>query len=324
VGANKALLAAVELDPTYAEAYEQLAFSYWDQSARTQNAAESYEGVHNAAKRALALDPSLVFAQALLFDTEAEVYTPQGIEAFERAAASGRSNQWGATDGLTLVLLEAGYFEEALGVIERFVADDPLSPAAQTRLSQALEAVGRRDEALAAMKLADQLGGGIAKPELFHFFLEEGRDEDAIATFEAYLKEGEAGTPMGWVRDLVTGGRNSETGQAHLDRRIPEIVASTPEARAFEMRLILTRLYLRFGFLDRYFELLDELGTTTSEWNDAEELILDATIKRKSGFTTHPRYLEVAENYAYGMVSLWEQRGAPDHCEKLDGQWVCE
>jgi tetratricopeptide (TPR) repeat protein len=323
-GATKALLAAVELDPTYAESYELLAFSYWDQSARTQNAAESYEGVYNAAKRALALDPNLVFAQAILFDAEAEVYSPQIIEAYERAAASGGSNQWGATDGLTLVLLEAGYFQEALGVVERFVADDPLSPTAQIRLSQALEAVGRRDEALAAMKLGDQLGSDIAKPELFHFYLEDKRDEDAISILETYLREGEAGTPMGWVRDLVASGRNPATGQAHLDRRVPEIVASMPEARAFEMKLILTRLYLRFGFLDRFFELLDGLGTTTSNWNDAEELIVDATIKRRSGFTTHPRYLEVAEKYAYGIVSLWDQRGPPDHCEKVSGQWICE
>jgi hypothetical protein len=129
---------------------------------------------------------------------------------------------------------------------------------------------------------------------------------------------------MGWVRDLVASGRNPATGQAHLDRRVPEIVASMPEARAFEMKLILTRLYLRFGFLDRFFELLDGLGTTTSNWNDAEELIVDATIKRRSGFTTHPRYLEVAEKYAYGMVSLWDQRGPPDHCEKVSGQWICE
>jgi hypothetical protein len=97
-----------------------------------------------------------------------------------------------------------------------------------------------------------------------------------------------------------------------------------PEIRVYEMRQILTRLYLRFGFLDRYFGLLDELGTTTGEWNDAEDLILASTITRDSGFTTHPRYLEVAEKYAYGMVSLWDVRGAPDHCEKLDGQWVCE
>ena len=46
--------------------------------------------------------------------------------------------------------------------------------------------------------------------------------------------------------------------------------------------------------------------------------------KRQSGFTVQPGYLEAAEKFAYGVVSLWEQRGPPDHCEKLDGQWACE
>jgi TolB-like protein len=318
------LLEAVALDPMFAEAHELLAYTYWDQNPRTLDAAEAFEGVNNSAKSALALDPSLVLAQALLLETEEEVYIPQHFEFWERAAASGRSNQWGATGGLTTILLAGGYFQEALGVIERFVADDPLSPAAQTRLAQALEAVGRRDEALAALKLADQLGGEIAKPELFHFYLEDKRDEIAISTLEAYLKESEGGIPTGWVRDLVARGRDSATGQAHLDRRIPEIMASIPEVRSYEMQFILIRLYLRFGFLDRYYELFDEFGTTTTGWNDTDQLFEDATVKRQSGFTTHPRYLEVAEKYYYGMVSLWDQRGAPDHCEKVSGQWICE
>jgi TolB-like protein len=322
--ATQFLREAVELDPMFAEAHELLAHAYWNRSARTLSSVEAFTVINNSAKRALALDPSLLLAQAYLFDTETEAYSPQTFEKYERAAATGRSNQWGATDSLIFILLLGGYFQEALGVMERFVADDPLSPAAQTRLAQTLEAVSRRGEALASLKLADQLGGDTAKLELFHFYLEDKHDEIAISTFEAYLKEDEGGMPTGWVRDLVVGGRNSETGQAHLDRRIPEIVALMPEARSFEMRFILIRLYLSLGFLDRYYELIDELGTTTSEWNDVEELIFGATIKRQSGFTTHPRYLEVAEKYAYGMVSLWDQRGPPDHCEKLDGQWACE
>ncbi len=97
-----------------------------------------------------------------------------------------------------------------------------------------------------------------------------------------------------------------------------------PEGRSYEMRGILTRLYLTLGYLDRYYELLDEFGGTSSGWSDSEVFVYAGTIKRPSGFTAHPSYLEVAEKYLYGAVSLWEQRGAPDHCEKLDGQWICE
>ena len=33
-------------------------------------------------------------------------------------------------------------------------------------------------------------------------------------------------------------------------------------------------------------------------------------------------YAEIAETGGY--IELWEQRGPPDFCKKLDGEWVCE
>jgi hypothetical protein len=45
-------------------------------------------------------------------------------------------------------------------------------------------------------------------------------------------------------------------------------------------------------------------------------------IHRPPGLTAHPRYIEFAE--AYALVELWDQRGPPDYCKKLEGQWVCE
>jgi TolB-like protein len=321
--ATQLLLESVELDPLFAEAYELLAYTYWYQSSETMSASEAYEGVSNSSQKALALDPSLVFARAILIEADHETYTSLTIEALERAA-NERSNQEAATEILTWVLMAAGYFDEALVSIERLVASDPLSPAAQIRLFQALSAVGRRDEALEALKLADHLGGDTAKLELFHFYLEDKRDEIAIAHLETYLREAESGLPTDWVRGLVAGARDPESGQAHLDRRVPQIVASMPEERSYEIEQVLTRSYLSFGFLDRFYELLDELGTTTSQWNDADVLSFAATITRQSGFTAHSKYLEVAEKYEYGVVTLWDQRGPPDHCEKLDGQWICE
>ena len=84
----------------------------------------------------------------------------------------------------------------------------------------------------------------------------------------------------------------------------------------------ISQLYSSFGFVDRHIERLVELGISAQEWCDAEPPIYWSTTDRQSGFTAHPRYPEVAE--ALGLVDIWEQRGAPDHCEKLDGQWVCE
>ena len=225
---------------------------------------------------------------------------------------------------MTYNLITTGYFQEALAMIERIVDSDPLSAAAQNRLSDAYQAVGRRDKALAALMLADQLGSETAKRDLFHFYLADERDEIAITTIEASLNEGESGLPTGWIREVVASARDSATGQAHLDRRIPEIVASMPENSRYEIKQILIRMYLVFGYVDRYFEVLDEVAAGASFWNDADILVSYGTMNRQSGFTAHPRYVEAADQYFYGALSLWDQRGPPDHCEKLDGQWVCE
>jgi TolB-like protein len=322
-GAGQFLLEAVEIDPAFAEAHELLAYTYWYQAGETMDADEAQAGVRKAAARAIAIDPNLVFARVLLIESEVVTYSVAEFDATE-PAVNGGSNQWAAAEIRTWNLMQAGYFREALGIVERFVESDPLSPAVQSRLADALQAVGRRDVALAPLKLADQFGSEIAKRELFHFYLEDERDEFAITHLEARLKEDEGGSPTGWVRDLIVGARDPATGQAHLDRRIPQIVASMPEDRSFEMRGILTRLYLTLGFLDRYYELLDEFGVASSGWSNSEIFVYAGTIKRPSGFTAHPRYLKIAEKYAYGVVSLWDQRGAPDHCEKVSGQWVCE
>ena len=120
----------------------------------------------------------------------------------------------------------------------------------------------------------------------------------------------------------MTGARDPVTGQAYLDRRIPEIVASMPEEEAYFWQMILTKWYLYLGFLDRYFELILDLDRTDSTWTAADNPVQVGTVYRRFAFTTHPKYLDVVESM--GIIDIWEQRGPPDFCEKVDGQWVCE
>ncbi len=85
---------------------------------------------------------------------------------------------------------------------------------------------------------------------------------------------------------------------------------------------LLIEWYLYFGFLDRYFELILDLDLTDSTWTDADVLVHRGTMLRRLGFTAHPKYLEVAESI--GIIDVWEQRGPPDFCDKVGGDWVCE
>jgi hypothetical protein len=81
-------------------------------------------------------------------------------------------------------------------------------------------------------------------------------------------------------------------------------------------------MYLFFGFLDRNFELIFATEPSALAWHLAGVHLWWGNIFHRTGFTAHPRYLELARSL--GTVETWEQRGPPDFCEKVDGQWVCE
>ena len=275
--------------------------------------AEAQKLMFDAAAKALAIDPGLLFARALWESSKTEDYSlHKEIQAFERVVGEDPSHAE-ATDALVYDLLYAGYFEEALAIAERFVELDPLSARAHTYLGQALLSNGRTSEAIASFEISAQLGLPYASYLLGNLYLLEGQDEIAIRHTESFLRN--QGQPVEWVRELVVGARDPETGQAHLDRLLPQLKISAGGVSG-------DFYYLAFKYLDRFFEKLVEIGIYGVEWTSADTLITDGTIHRQSGFTAHPRYLEVAE--AQGLFELWDERGAPDHCEKLDGQWVCE
>jgi tetratricopeptide (TPR) repeat protein len=318
--AEELLLKAIELDPNFAEAYELLAYRYLNDLGLFEPV-EAQRLTGEAAAKALAIDPDLVFAQALYQSANVENYSHLGaIEAFERAVREQPGNP-AALDAFIWDLLEAGYLQEALRVAERYIELDPLLPVANYYLVNALYAVGRTSEAVTALEVADQLGSSFANWLFGIVNLVEKRDDIAIAHFEADLQQYDY-PDVTWVRELVTGARDPATGQAYLDRRIPEIIASMQEGEALEWQVMLTNWYQLFGFLDRHFEIILDLDLTDPTWTGAHSIIVNSTIFRRLGFTAHPKYLEVAE--LHGIVEVWEQRGPPDFCEKVDGEWVCE
>ena len=310
---------AIELDPMFAQAHELLARSFWN-AGSSLDAADAQRGTFDAAAKALAIDPSLLIAQALRISGDLENYSfAKEIEALERILRE-EPNDAGAANMLAYNLIFNGYFEEALGISEHLVEVDPLSAAAHSSLYNSLRSNGRRSQALASLRLAEQLDSPGTKWVLAMESLVDGRDEIAIQYLETLLRE--QNQPIDWIRKLIIGARDPATGQAHLDRQISQLVASLPEDRSSQILIDSTIFYLVFGFLDRYFELIFELGVSDREWVDSELSVAVGMTYRGSGFTAHPRFLEVAE--AFGMIELWEQRGPPDFCEKVSGQWICE
>ena len=121
------------------------------------------------------------------------------------------------------------------------------------------------------------------------------------------------------VRSLIQNARDPDTGKAFLDNWIAESVAS---ASTTEETIAPYFWYREFGYLDDYFAAVNNLRGKGTGWTNAEILEADGMTFRRSGYTRHPAYLENAQSD--GLFDLWDQRGAPDHCQKVDGDWVCE
>ena len=122
---------------------------------------------------------------------------------------------------------------------------DPESSTPHFKVFETLYAMGRSSEAMEHLEFTFQLDNMLAKQFLGPVLYLQGDKEAAIAQFESYFAESEVGDSS-WVRDLVIGGSDPETGQAYLDRHIPEITASMPERAAAIMRYESIHFYLFF------------------------------------------------------------------------------
>ena len=315
------LFEATRMDPKFAEAYELLASIYWRRAGTSYLAKEAQRLSGEAAAKAVAINPDLALAQALYVMGDVEHYSLLAeIEALELANQQEPNNLM-ILDTLFYDLLKTGYLEEALTISRRMVDIDPLSPSANGRLPGALFALGFTREGFAAVDIFANVDPDREYWYVAEINLTHNRDRAAIAHFEAVLAQD--GYPdSSWVEDLVAGARDPDTGQSYLERRIPEIAASLPEEFADDIQRNLGFWYLYLGHVDRYFEIILDLDLTNNTWTEADDYVVAGVAKPEIGFRAHPKFLEVAD--ALGITDVWEQRGSPDFCQKVDGQWVCE
>ena len=309
VAARALFIQAIELAPDFAEAHQQLSISWWSVAGGITDMPEAMAEAHRHAGIALELNPNLAHARTLFYVSDMANYDRLlELQSFEQLVREQPQNSKART-GLIYTLLITGYFNEALAAAQELMENDPLYAVGHVRFGEALYATGDRVAARREWETASSMNVMIGHWYAAIAAIMAGEDQLATEYIsrigwhsETYIQ----GFPM-----LIEAVRKTGGGYKLLS----ELGASNRDYFDFGF------LFVPLGMIDEAYEYFERLGALQPAQTNAEYAIEDSTILIGSGFTSHPRYVEMAT--AYGLASVWDRRGAPDHCEKIDGNWSC-
>jgi len=319
-GAVTHLLEATELDPEYSEAFELLAYNYWNQGSPQLEPSLNQQLVRGASAKALAINPSLVLADALFKIAD---YRNRyiGIINILKAATRKEPNNPRLLNLYIWYLLETGYFTQGLHWAERLKEIEPWAAATQLYLSQLqLAAGGHEKEAIATLELALDLGDLYAPGILAWYYLGNGQDDKAVTL----IAQGEilpGITDHGDIREFLVAARDRDSGAAYIEQYFNGLSKTLSAEEAGSLRNNIPYWYMYLNHLDKFYEYLNDIDEITTGWTTASELLGYIHTHRHFGTTQYPGYLKTVE--ALGIMDLWEQHGPPDHCQKVNGDWMC-
>ena len=146
---------AVELDPTYAQAWAQLASSYYQLVYVYQTDPSLVEEAKNAADRAYALDPDLpellLFRAQVLWSWNRHYRIEEAIRELRRPAGHNSSE---VHSQLGVLYHHAGLHRQAISEQKRSLEIDPSNSLYLDRLAEGYVWAGRYDDARAAYERA--------------------------------------------------------------------------------------------------------------------------------------------------------------------------
>ena len=244
---------AIRIDPNYAPAYAQLAYTYATASAGDRlSRKEARERQERAARRALELDETLGDAHAALALT-LDDWSVRSRE-FQRAVELD-PNSADVHAFYARVLWGRRRIDEAILHMRRAVELDPLSPALQTDLGKILFTAGQRDRATEQYRKALDLNPNYwnAHHNLAKFYLAEGRYEEAIAEAEkmrANTTNRDSGLPFLGYTYAVAGKR------AEAEKILHELEEESKQHRVDPEEVAM--IYTGLGDKDRAFALLQK------------------------------------------------------------------
>ena len=309
---------AIRMDPQFAKAYELKASVYWGATAVFLESSVAQLLIYEAATRAYELDPSLVLARSFSRTAHPDTWTWKNeFYAIEEAIRAEPENLrilfvWSYN------LLMSGYFDEGLQVAKRIKEIDPLSSNGYWLMADAYIALGRLADARTVRAEMREVGfEEIAAERQAYMHIMAGEYDEGVAALGGWFIDEMNGQAL---REFIDSATDPESGLTFLRSWVDEIESS---AASYYEKTNAKLWFLSLGYLDDYWREIEEnTPESPSSWTNSENLEAIGVINHAGGFRRHPRYIPYAAKF--GMLDLWETRGAPNYCKKTDGNWVCD
>jgi len=308
---------ALGKDPAFARANAALASAYVVMPGYTEEDGDEerfFRLAENAARQALAVDPNIGEAHAVLaqinvgrgdlLDAESGFFFAISLEPNEPTA-----HQW-----YSILLQEVGRIDAALTQAKRAQELDPASPIIAANLANVYLVKGDDEQALRYSRLAAELG--LSRKSL--------GVEAAVAMRRSQWDEAKR---LLAEQDEIPPEFRSQIGPfvdaiadpAQRPRMVASMRAVDPKV-ATQQDLVWP--YLQLGQIDLVFAVLfDSLDEDRLAWTRSWE-VTHAWTPEGRPLRVDPRFARLAERI--GMVDYWKQYGYPDGCRAgADAPIVC-
>ncbi len=301
---------ALVLDPEFARAYAGLAAAYVVLPGYSQELPGEYsEQAANAARQALARDPNLAEAHAVLAQLDSDNGNWVDAEAAFFFATAMDPDDPTTLHWHSLLLRDTGRLEEALAVAKRAFDLDPASPVIHNNLSQIYMTLGYDEQAVKYRRSAIELGFTDNAGNVVEMLAAIRRDDFQGALEINKENPGNPQLPDEFY-DLLGAVAEDPARWPDLDALMYEEGFPIPEPGLFNIYLFMQRPDKALEIALKYVGTDEFFLTPSNLW--APE---GAGLRRLGGFDDLVRQM--------GLVDYWKQYGWPDDCRPVGESIQC-
>ena len=241
---------ALEIDPNMAVAWEELAYCYVNQANDALPTEQGYRLAHEAVNRALAIDPDLAIAHAMLGNIARNFDGDLAASArhFEHALALEPANTEIIAAAMGLAR-DLGRLDQAVPFWEYVVAHDPVNVANLAGLGGAYIRAGRYDEGIASIQTALRLSPNRLQAHyaMGKALLQKGNPAAALAEFQQEGSES-------WRLDGIAMAYHALGQKAQSDATLAELIKKDEIDASWNIAYV----FAFRGETDRAFEWLEK------------------------------------------------------------------